>query len=537
MITIHLGDQTDSKVLLGTYVATSQPGHFEWQPGVLTMAVQHGKWVVFEDIDLAPGEVISVLLPLLESSELFIPSRGERIKTHSQFLLFATRSLIPGVIGSNAIARPRRGGGGGGSATTEAMLASSFWTKIDIEPLDEYELSLVIQNKFPRLAPVAPTLIHVFQRVSQPQKQQQQEKLDESTNFEIDKQKSMWPIARNSFGRFMTARDLLKWSCRIDNLIGQDHKNSIQVSGSDFLLNDQGRQWLFKEAIDCFCAMESSYSLWLSMLQVIGSALNIPTERVNHFAQQETPNFDRSKSHNQIGRCILPCNALSQNVDPSISSSDRPFAETRHARRLMERIAMSAKLNEPILLVGETGTGKTTVVQRLADLLHQRLVVVNLSQQSDSSVLLGGFKPVDTKTLIVPLKEEFDSLFEKTFSIKSNTAYIEAVRTAYGQRNWRRLIKLFSEACPRANKLIIKARTAMESNPPTSPSSQLNEAVEGPIITTTNGGGGGGDPASKRSKKNKKTSKLKIHPDVLDSMWRKIQARGYSSRISVRANQ
>ncbi|KAJ1671580.1 AAA ATPase midasin, partial [Spiromyces aspiralis] len=61
LITIHLGDQTDSKVLLGTYVTTEKPGHFEWQPGVLTVAVKTGKWVAFEDIDLAPGEVVSVL--------------------------------------------------------------------------------------------------------------------------------------------------------------------------------------------------------------------------------------------------------------------------------------------------------------------------------------------------------------------------------------------------------------------------------------------------------------------------------------------
>jgi midasin len=33
-------------------------------------------------------------------------------------------------------------------------------------------------------------------------------------------------------------------------------------------------------------------------------------------------------------------------------------------------------MDEPILLVGETGTGKTTVVQYLADQLGQNLVVM-----------------------------------------------------------------------------------------------------------------------------------------------------------------
>lgn len=35
-IKIQLGDQTDSKMLLGTYRCTDIPGEFVWQPGVLT---------------------------------------------------------------------------------------------------------------------------------------------------------------------------------------------------------------------------------------------------------------------------------------------------------------------------------------------------------------------------------------------------------------------------------------------------------------------------------------------------------------------
>lgn len=37
-VKIQLGDQTDSKMLLGTYVCTDVPGEFIWQPGVLTQA-------------------------------------------------------------------------------------------------------------------------------------------------------------------------------------------------------------------------------------------------------------------------------------------------------------------------------------------------------------------------------------------------------------------------------------------------------------------------------------------------------------------
>ena len=35
-LSVQLGDQTDSKMLLGTYQCTEIPGEFVWKPGVLT---------------------------------------------------------------------------------------------------------------------------------------------------------------------------------------------------------------------------------------------------------------------------------------------------------------------------------------------------------------------------------------------------------------------------------------------------------------------------------------------------------------------
>lgn len=56
----------------------------------------------------------------------------------------------------------------------------------------------------------------------------------------------------------------------------------------------------------------------------------------------------------------------------------------------MERIARCVYSKEPVLLVGETGVGKTSVVQALASSLHISLKVVNLSPTSDSDELIEG---------------------------------------------------------------------------------------------------------------------------------------------------
>lgn len=111
VLSIHMDDQIDSKTLIGSYVCTEQPGEFRWQPGSLTQvcidgsenihhfhnlaliilfncyaivfesatsqAVLKGFWVVFEDIDKAPMDVLSILLPLLEGASSFATGHGE----------------------------------------------------------------------------------------------------------------------------------------------------------------------------------------------------------------------------------------------------------------------------------------------------------------------------------------------------------------------------------------------------------------------------------------------------------------------------
>lgn len=49
--------------------------------------------------------------------------------------------------------------------------------------------------------------------------------------------------------------------------------------------------------------------------------------------------------------------------------------------------------------VGETGCGKTALVQRLAEGTKRDLVVQNLSLQTDGADLLGGFRPVELRQL------------------------------------------------------------------------------------------------------------------------------------------
>eukprot|EP00976_Prorocentrum_cordatum_P102061 1192896-Prorocentrum_minimum.AAC.3 len=57
------------------------------------MAVARGMWVVIEDIDLAPFEVLAALAPLLEERQLYLPGQGLTLEAAPGFQLLGTESV------------------------------------------------------------------------------------------------------------------------------------------------------------------------------------------------------------------------------------------------------------------------------------------------------------------------------------------------------------------------------------------------------------------------------------------------------------
>jgi midasin len=100
------------------------------------------------------------------------------------------------------------------------------------------------------------------------------------------------------------------------------------------------------------------------------------------------------------------------------------FVYTKSSLCLIEKIARCIESNEPVLLCGETGVGKTTALQHLAKLLGKTINVINLNQQTETSDLLGSFKPVDIKSQMKIVKEKFVGLFSKSFSVEDNQTFL-----------------------------------------------------------------------------------------------------------------
>ncbi|CAI9588330.1 unnamed protein product, partial [Staurois parvus] len=67
-------------------------------------------------------------------------------------------------------------------------------------------------------------------------------------------------------------------------------------------------------------------------------------------------------------------------------------------RRLAVLVGRALEFGEPILLVGDTGCGKTTICQLFAALSNQPLYSVNCHQHMETSDFLGGLRPIRHKS-------------------------------------------------------------------------------------------------------------------------------------------
>ncbi|KAF2686266.1 midasin [Lentithecium fluviatile CBS 122367] len=417
MVTLHLNEQSDAKLLVGMYATGATPGTFSWRPGVLTTAVREGRWIFIEDLDRAPNEVISTLLPLIERGELLIPSRGETVRAARGFRIIATMRSSLNPRGQEIVPR-------------QNMIGHRFWNTITVRMPDLVEFEEIVSVKYPALKKHAAGIMRVYARLLE---------LYADAKFSSENGTSL---------RALTPRDLLKWCDRIAVLLAQS--SSFGTSQMDDI---------FMEAFDCFAGSLRSEEARSRVMACVAEELHIDPQRRDHLLQSRGVKLEVPTKSTGSGQIHIGRTRLSRHKGSKRLKSGRPFSTNDYTLRLLEKIAVAVDRQEPLLLVGETGTGKTTCIQYLAEQLGRKLVAFNLSQQSESGDLLGGYKPVNVRSLVIPLKDEFDDLFDTTFSRKKNQRFIEMLGKRAAKGEWKRVCMLWREAL----KMVDAARKTHES--------------------------------------------------------------------------
>ncbi|BFG04951.1 midasin [Drosophila madeirensis] len=449
---IQLGDQTDSKMLLGQYRCTDVPGEFVWLPGVLTQAVMHGYWLLLEDLDAATQDTYTILSSLLERQCLSVPGFRDSVKIEPGFQLFVT-------------VRTKKSASNSGQKSLYSLLDKYLYT-INVLPLSRNELCKVVSTNYPKLATVANRVVDVFLTFSSGNHMaadnlRQQESNDKADNTEkyvaLPFEQVTLSSSPNS-GRLVSTRDLVKL---------------CQRSNAQFSVTSaECAYFVFQNAVDVFCSYLPQSREKITLITSIGAKLGIIRSRCEHFANEYKPDVDfgldiikigrasllakselqsnNEKGEEQISEQDLKRQKLTQQTRRAIGQSSvkrATFSFTRLASCILERIAVCVSHSEPVLLVGETGVGKTSSVQYLAERTEHKLVVVNMNNQSDVSDLVGGFKPVELNYVLSPLRCEFEHLLCETFNAEKNMQFLRIFATHYNSGRHSVIIRTMISLC------------------------------------------------------------------------------------------
>ncbi|KAL8966081.1 MAG: hypothetical protein Q9183_003529, partial [Haloplaca sp. 2 TL-2023] len=283
----------------------------QYQEGVLVQALREGFWIVLDELNLAPTDVLEALNRLLDDNrELFIPETQQIVRPHEDFMLFATQNP-PGIYGGRKV------------------LSRAFrnrFLELHFDDIPEDELEIILRERSQIAPSFCAKIVAVYKRLS------------------LHRQRSRLFEQKGSFA---TLRDLFRWALR-----DADDKEQLAINGyyllAERVRNDEERR-VVKRTIQ-------------EVMRV-----NIDVDEI-------------------YGGHKVPVPGDSQ-------SSGSGIVWTKSMRRLYILVTEAIKAREPVLLVGDTGSGKTTVCQVIAAMMKTRLHIVNAHQNMETGDLIGSQRP------------------------------------------------------------------------------------------------------------------------------------------------
>ncbi|CAM9811475.1 unnamed protein product, partial [Phaeothamnion confervicola] len=91
-VRINNHEHTDVQEYTGCYM-TDQAGKISFREGILVDALRRGHWLILDELNLAPSDVLEALNRLLDDNrELYLPETQETVRPHPLFRLFATQN-------------------------------------------------------------------------------------------------------------------------------------------------------------------------------------------------------------------------------------------------------------------------------------------------------------------------------------------------------------------------------------------------------------------------------------------------------------
>jgi midasin len=323
-VRINNHEHTDLQEYLGQYVSDDS-GKLSFVEGILVEAVRKGYWIVLDELNLAPSEVLEALNRLLDDNrELFIPETQQLVKAHPHFMLFATQNP-PGLYGGRkALSRAFR----------------NRFVELHFDDIPDNELEQILHERCAIPPKWATWLVNIMK--------------------ELQRRRQNSRVFAGKHG-FITLRDLFRWA---------DRRPANP--------QDLACQGYF------FCNLVFSLLLFANFIfryMLLAERLRSDEEREiveNVLEKHLKVKLDMIQFYNQQTQKIIDSN-------PTLAATfGQKIVWTSSMKRLFTLVGECLRYKEPCLIVGDTGTGKTTVCQLHAHLAQQHLHILNCHQNSET---------------------------------------------------------------------------------------------------------------------------------------------------------
>ena len=356
LLELHIDEETDSKTLLGSYVATDIPGEFVWMAGPLTSAARMGRWILIEDVDRCPEEIQASLIRLFE--ERILPlGVGKEEKCHPGFRLFGTCVTNPTSFAADGnVHNARRKSVIAAGSNGKRVLHPNLWRKVHVDPLPFAELQYVGRRLHPDLPhSVADAVLDVLRKLDRSGRNDavvQEEDAMEDTEEESRVSKNLKGILGHG-ARHVSVRDYIKLLSRISAALDFE-------PGTEYATESQ-RLICLAETVDVFAMSCPHIEKRRDFIcQVAAPIWGLTADAATRYIESRIPSVSFGGHDNrrvEVGRArLMAMKEEDVGLDGDMTPGKRRnFAETNHALRFMESIAVCASANEPALLVGETG--------------------------------------------------------------------------------------------------------------------------------------------------------------------------------------
>ncbi len=271
-----------------------------FKEGALVQAVREGHWIVLDELNLAPSDVLEALNRLLDDNrELFIPETQQLVRPHPNFMLFATQNPPGSYGGRKVLSRAFR----------------NRFVELHFEDIPVPELEIILKERCQVPQTLSKKLIAVMKELQQYRQSTQ--------------------VFAGKHG-FITFRDLFRWAER--------YRHSNQISGNNVIDHNQ-------------ILANDGYMLLAERTRTEDEKAVVKRCLEKHFSKlidvrslyncEQLPLFQKM--------LLLRKDALANPTHPM-----HPFVHvvwTQQMRRLFCLVSRSLEVKEAILLVGETGCG------------------------------------------------------------------------------------------------------------------------------------------------------------------------------------